>query len=146
MTQQQECIPVGCVPPASVAVSVVGGCLPRGVCLGGGCLPRGCLPRGCLSKERCTHPPIASWDTHTPLRTEWQTGVKTLPWPKLCLRAVIIHDHSTQFGFRKKILIPEVYSNWPDITALSSKHESIETIVIEDREKQFIPCQTLHIF
>ena len=36
---QQECIPVGCVLRASVAIP--GGCLPRG----GGCLPRGrCLP------------------------------------------------------------------------------------------------------
>ena len=37
--EEQECIPVGCVPSAAVAV-------PGGVCLpGGGCLPaRGCLP------------------------------------------------------------------------------------------------------
>ena len=51
---KQECIPVGCVPPASVAilrrrVSAWGGCLPRGVSAWGG-LPGsawwGCLPRG----------------------------------------------------------------------------------------------------
>ena len=35
--KKQECIPVGCVPSASVAVS-----------RGGGCLPGGCLPKGCL--------------------------------------------------------------------------------------------------
>ena len=32
---KQECIPVGCVPPAAVAVPGAGG----------GCLPVGCLPR-----------------------------------------------------------------------------------------------------
>ena len=39
----QECIPVGCVPPASVAVR------------GGGCLPGGCLPRGYIPlwTDRC---------------------------------------------------------------------------------------------
>ena len=43
---RQECIPVGCIPPAAVAVS--GGCLPGMGCLrreDGRCLPRGCLPR-----------------------------------------------------------------------------------------------------
>ena len=34
---KQECIPVGCIPSAAVAISG-GGCLPRGC--------RGCLPRG----------------------------------------------------------------------------------------------------
>ena len=59
---KQECIPVGCIPPASVAVLGVAclrGCLPRGVSAWG-CLPRGagCLPRGggvclegCLPRE-----------------------------------------------------------------------------------------------
>ena len=69
----QECIPVGCLPSAAVAVSggwggvvrlgggcwprgclpggvcpggLPGGCLPRGVSVQGGCLPRGWLPRG----------------------------------------------------------------------------------------------------
>ena len=46
--QTQECIPVGCIPPASVAVSGGWGCLPGdvspgGVCPGGVCLG-GCLP------------------------------------------------------------------------------------------------------
>ena len=31
--------------------------------------------------------PIVCWDTH-PLWTEWHTGVKTLPFPKLCLQTV----------------------------------------------------------
>ena len=65
---QQECIPVGCVPPAAVAicwVSAQGGVCP------GGCLPKGCLPRGCLPKGVSGTPP--------PLWTESQTPVKTLP-------------------------------------------------------------------
>ena len=34
--KERECIPVRCVPPASVAISIRGGCLPGGgVCLGG---------------------------------------------------------------------------------------------------------------
>ena len=58
---QQECIPVGCVPSAAVAMSIPA-CTGKGgwgVCVypsrhwAGGCLPRGCLPRavclgGCL--------------------------------------------------------------------------------------------------
>ena len=41
---KQECIPVGCVPSAAVAV-------PGGVCLGGVCLIGGvCLPRGVSAK------------------------------------------------------------------------------------------------
>ena len=48
---EQEYIPVGCVPPASVGVSE-GGCLPKGVC----------LPRG-----GGVHPlAIACWDTSLP--------------------------------------------------------------------------------
>ena len=88
----QECIPVGCVPPAAVAVrggvSAQEGYLPRGVstqagvCLGvsaqggvsaqvvsaqGGVCPVGCLPRGvCIPV--CTGQgavcPNACWDTH----------------------------------------------------------------------------------
>ena len=52
---KQECIPVGCVPPAhwpyprgvsSWGCLSRGGCLLGGVCPGGG-LPGGCLPGGC---------------------------------------------------------------------------------------------------
>ena len=51
---EEECIPVGCVPSATVAVSGGGVCQGVGVCLEkGACLPRrgrvylggGCLPR-----------------------------------------------------------------------------------------------------
>ena len=73
---QQECIPVGYVPSAAVAVSRGGGgvcpgvvsvqgreCLLRGVSIQGvtaqgvsaqgGCLPRGCLPKGGVCPGGC---------------------------------------------------------------------------------------------
>ena len=66
MNSKQECIPVGCVPPACWLYPSMlcprGGVCPGGVCPGGVC--RGGLPRGV-------------WQT--PLWTEWQTGVKILP-------------------------------------------------------------------
>ena len=44
---KQECIPVGCVPSAAVAVCWGGGVSAQwGVCLEGGVCPGGCLPRG----------------------------------------------------------------------------------------------------
>ena len=61
---QEECIPVGCVPPAAVAVSVgvfpggMGGCMPGGGSAQWGCLPRGgWLPRGVSAQLGCTPPP-----------------------------------------------------------------------------------------
>ena len=101
-------------------VSLLGGCLlPRGCLLPGGCLPprRGCLPAGgspcqgglllggCLLLGWCLPPgglPAGGvppsrgspwWET-PPLLTEWQTGVKILPCPKLRLRAVIKVSYS----------------------------------------------------
>ena len=65
----------------SVSCSIEeGGCVcPEGVCLPFG---RGCLPSGVVC-------PIACWDT--PLSCEQNnTGVKTLPCPKLHLRVVNI--------------------------------------------------------
>ena len=62
---KQECIPVGCVPSAVVAVCWGG--LPGGGCLpgGGGYLPRGCLPGGCITAftEADTPPGQNSWHT-----------------------------------------------------------------------------------
>ena len=90
--QKQECIPVGCVPPACWPypsmhrVGVVypsmhwaGGVCPGGVCRG--CLPSGVCPGGSAGGG-------SAWgvtDTHQTrgrhplLWTEWQIGVKTLP-------------------------------------------------------------------
>ena len=53
---KQECIPVGCIPSAAVAIWG-GGCLsrwsvcPGGVSAQGGCLPRGVSARGCVSAQ-----------------------------------------------------------------------------------------------
>ena len=73
--QRQDCIPVGCVPPA---------CWPHPnmhwagwVSAQEGCLPRGCLPGGVVCPGGL--PAQEGWQTPPPLRTEWQTGVKTLP-------------------------------------------------------------------
>ena len=65
----EECIPVGCVPSATVGTSTWGGGRPSGevsalggVCLGG-CLPRGVSARGWVDR---------------------QTPVKTLPFHNYC--------------------------------------------------------------
>ena len=52
---KQECIPVGCVPSAAVAIW-------------GGVCPEGCLPRGCVHLP----PPRG--------QNSWHTLVKTLPF------------------------------------------------------------------
>ena len=64
---QQECIPVGCVLPATVAVP------------GGRVHPRSRHPREQTPPPGSRHPPGRS----TPLLTESQTPVKILPCPNL---------------------------------------------------------------
>ena len=75
---EQECIPVGCVPPAAVAVR--GGLhqAPPGTRH-----PQAQTPRDQAPPR--TRPP----GSRPPLWTEWQTGAKILPCPKLRLRAVM---------------------------------------------------------
>ena len=68
----QDCIPVGCIPLA--CWPYLPACTAQG-----GCLIRGCLLGGVVSQHALRQ---------TPLWTEWQTGAKILPWPKLRLRAV----------------------------------------------------------
>ena len=65
--EKQECIPVGCVPPAAVTVCR-GGCLPGGGSAQGGVCPEGgCLPGGCLPMGGGVHlPPV---DRQTPVKT-----------------------------------------------------------------------------
>ena len=77
---KQECIPVGCVPPATVATigCTGGGSVREGLCVcvwgGGKISARGkSLPGGLCDRD--LHP--------FPLSTEWQTRVKTFPCPKL---------------------------------------------------------------
>ena len=76
----------GCVPGVfasggvcSRRVSAPGGCLLRGVCL----LPEGLLLGGGGGIPACSEA--------DPLWTEWQTGAKILPCPKLRFRAVIMY-------------------------------------------------------
>ena len=88
----QECIPVGCIPSAAVAVFFWGGgCLPRG-CLPGGGLPGGgvCLG-GCLPR-RGVHPlpPVDRIDTR--LTHAWEN----ITLPQLLLRTVTILQTSTK--------------------------------------------------
>ena len=82
----QECIPVGCVASAAVAVSWGGGgsCVCQGGCqssvLGRGCLPGGCLPVGLPMRGICLGVSAQGGVCLTPPPwTEWQAGVKTLP-------------------------------------------------------------------
>ena len=110
---EQECIPVGCVLPACCpylpactvqGVSATGGLLPGGcllprevpatgggVCYQGVSAPRGwgVSYRGMVSATRGGGGiPDMHWGRPPPW-TEWQTGAKILPCPKLHLWAVI---------------------------------------------------------
>ena len=100
------CVPPACWPYPSMHWA--GGCIHACMCVcvqaytgQDGCLPRGCLPRGCVSQHAlgrgvCTSActgqgclsrrvstggrlPRGLCVADTPLWTEWQTGVKTLP-------------------------------------------------------------------
>ena len=67
----------------------------QGVCSGGGaCVVGGCMVGGRHGRGVCTTGDVCSRGdmraTHAPNPTEWQTLVKILPCPKLCLRAVNI--------------------------------------------------------
>ena len=81
INKKQECIPVGSVQSAAVAMSIPactgqGGVYPRGVSAQRGCLPGGCIPA-------CT-------EADTPLWTEWLTDrCKNITFPQLRLRMVI---------------------------------------------------------
>ena len=113
---EQDCIPVGCVPPACWPYALhrggvpgPGGVLGPGGCTWSGGVPRpgGCtwsrgvylVPGGVPGLGGCTW----SWGGVSgpqgvpgpggcqvlPPWTEWQTGAKILPFPKLRLRTVI---------------------------------------------------------
>ena len=89
--QQQECIPVGCVPANRgpyAGVCFPGGVLHPGggVSIRGGFLHRGGSPSGGVPpSSRGGGSPSSRGVSlpDPPLWTEWQTGVKILPWPKL---------------------------------------------------------------
>ena len=83
----QECIPVGCVPSAAVAVSRVGGCLlpggvysrGGGVCLLGGLLPGGGLfcGGGC-GIPACTEAATPCGQTHACKNITFATLLRTV--------------------------------------------------------------------
>ena len=59
---QQECIPVGCILSATVAVTGGWGVCPEGgVCPGGCVFPGVCLTGGCLSREVLPNGVSAEW-------------------------------------------------------------------------------------
>ena len=97
---QQECIPVGCVPAARRPYAGVcyrgggeGGLLPGWGCLlpGEALLWGGSAPRGVSAPGGrgggggvCSRGGIpACTEAEPPMWTEWQTGVKILPWIQL---------------------------------------------------------------
>ena len=88
LTEERECIPVGCVSSAAVAMSG-GGCLPKGVpawggCLGGGACLGGCLPGGgVLSRGGRVYTSPHLW-------TEFLThACVNITFPQLLLRTVM---------------------------------------------------------
>ena len=86
---KQECIPVGCVPSAAVAISWEGvyvwGCLPWRVSAWGegvsvwGCLPRGVSAQGEVSAQEgvCLGGCLSRGCTPPCEQNDLQTGVKT---------------------------------------------------------------------
>ena len=89
---KQECIPVECIPPAhwpSVGGVPAWGCTCPGGVPARGCVPARGLPAwGYLSGGVYLPRGDSTWAGTPPLWTEWQTGAKILPCPKLRLRAV----------------------------------------------------------
>ena len=105
----QECIPVGCVPPAHWPYLVVSYAPPRnhaGPPATTHAHWQPCMPpqqphtpppsnHACRLGQHACLPP---WQPRTPPPwTEWQTGVKILPCPKLRLRAENMIKHPTLF-------------------------------------------------
>ena len=81
----QECIPVGCVPPTHWAHLLVSAGRAGGSCPGrvGWRVCLGVCMHACLGGA-CILGGVHAWGAHTPSPwTEWQTCVKTLPFSKL---------------------------------------------------------------
>ena len=83
LIKQQECIPVWCIPPASVAMGGGGGLPWEAVCLGGVCLRR-------VEVHPSSHCMPGYTPPH-PLWTEWIThACENITFPQLRLRAAKI--------------------------------------------------------
>ena len=90
---KQYCIPVGCVPPACCPYLPTCTAPGGGLRLGGGTYPwfgGVCLLLGVPASRPGGVYPSRQWG-RAPLWTEWQTGAKILPCPKLHLRPVKIY-------------------------------------------------------
>ena len=81
--QKQECIPVGCVPPA-------------------------CWPYSTVSYVSVLHPGEGGRADTPPPWTEWQTCVKTLPCPKLRLQTVTMASRH----LRLRHMLPRKWRRW----------------------------------
>ena len=80
--EEQECIPVGCV--LADRRPYAGVCFPGGSPCPGGSASGGDVsgPGGFSMPGGCSPSPGGVLLARPPLWTEWQTGVKILPWPK----------------------------------------------------------------
>ena len=74
---QQECIPVGCLPPASMVISTGGSVYPGDWCVHGVCVHGGCTPW----TQRQTIPPDPEADIPPPY---CMLGYTPLPWTEAC--------------------------------------------------------------
>ena len=83
----------------------------RGFCIRGFCIQRVCLGGSTQLPQVCLKRGVCIWgvgQSPSPLWTEWHTGVKTLPCPKLCLRPV-------KMGTQSIIELFSSCKSWPNI-------------------------------
>ena len=116
-TEKQECIPIGCVQPACWPYLIVSYLLWRE-----GALPN---PLDAHPLEADSHSQVTSdawWEANPPPSwTEWNTGVKTLPCPKLRLQAVKMHLWIF-LVIRRQPVFGWKYSCFPERSSLKAAH------------------------
>ena len=119
--REQECIPVGCVPSAAVAVCPGWGVSAQGgrVSTQGGCLPRGHLPGLGGMYISPTHPS----------RTEYLTDAcENITFPQLRLRTVKTKYSSgiveAQLTYLQTLLLPSNYTAVSHHTSISIAQNS----------------------
>ena len=133
---EQECIPVGWVPSAAVAVcqgecllreGLTRGCLPEGVCLG--VSAQGLSAQGVWTGVSAWGASAWGCPPDTPLWTEWQTAVKTLPG-----RNFIADDNKTTSALpvywagRLRTHVPlvenTIYTHYFHVTLCTSRNDT----------------------